>query len=199
MMNVSITDSIMTVATLVSRLLDPMGVIPAVTILGAERMGIHDFALWRMIGIIALVMVGPPLYLRRRLAKERGTGGWDIRNRAHRPKAIAALLLFGILNIILARVFGNASLGTLFIFYELWLVGFLVISLFWKISGHAGGIALAAGLIIRWYGWTWWPVVLLVPVMAWARVVTRDHTVGQVLTGVIYSLFLIIISNKFLI
>ena len=57
----------------------------------------------------------------------------------------------------------------------------------WKISGHASVAALATGLIIQWFGWYWWPILLIVPLVAWARVVRRDHTVGQVIAGAVYS------------
>lgn len=182
-------------ATLISRFLDPMWVVPVITILGAYESGLHNFGLWRIIVILALVMVAPPFLLRWKFMQQKGSSGWDINNRAHRPKALGALLLFGLFNIMLSWIFGNPTLGRLFIFYELWLVGFLVISLFWKISGHAGGMALATGLIILWYGWQWWPILLLVPLMGWARVVTKDHTVGQVITGALYSWLLLAITT----
>ncbi len=180
------------VGLLISRLLDPMWVVPAITVLGARRSGLEGSTFIRFLLILAVFMVGIPLLLRLRFAKDKGLSGWDIRNRAHRPKAIAALLIVGFLNVILARIFGNASLVKLFIFYELWLVGYLLISLKWKISGHAGGIAMATGLVIVWFGWSWWPVLLLVTLVGWARVVTNDHTVGQVIAGALYSWCLLI-------
>ncbi|MBI4066404.1 hypothetical protein HY411_01665 [Candidatus Gottesmanbacteria bacterium] len=183
------------VGLFISRLLDPMWVVPAVTILGAYESGLHNFTLWRIIVILALVMVAPPLLLRWRFTREKGSSGWDIKNRAHRPKALGAFLVFGLLNVMLAWVFGNPTFGRLFIFYELWLAGFFLISLVWKISGHAGGIALATGLVIQWFGWTWWPVLLLVPWTAWARVVTKNHTVWQVMAGALYSWGLIWLWN----
>lgn len=178
----------MTLALLISRLLDPLWVIPAVTMLGARRSGLEGFALIRFLLIITIFMVGIPLVLRILYRPS----GWDISNRAHRPKALVILLLLGIAYIILARIFGNAKLMHLFVLYELWMAGFFVISFFWKISGHAGGIALAVGLLIAWYGWDWWPILLLVPLMGWARVVSKNHTVAQVTAGVLYSWGLLI-------
>ena len=75
----------------------------------------------------------------------------------------------------------------LFGLFVVWFLGFFLISLFWKISGHAGSIALATGLIIFWYGWNWWPALSLVLLMGWARVATKDHTVSQVVGGALYS------------
>lgn len=172
----------MTLAILISRLLDPMWVIPAVTLLQAYPHGfLFSF-------VLIIVMLGIPLILR--LLYMRGRN-WDISTRADRPKAIAALLILGLINCLIATLWGNPNLTRLFIFYEVWMAGYLVISLFWKISGHAGGMTLATGLIIIWYGWSWWPLLLLIPLMGWARVVSKNHTVAQVFLGTVYSFILL--------
>ncbi len=178
----------MTLSLLISRLLDPLWVIPAITALGAYRSGLVGEALSRFLLIFAVFMVGIPLVLRLLYRPS----GWDISDRAHRPKALVILLLLGIVYIILARIFGNAKLMHLFVLYELWMAGFLVISFFWKISGHAGGIALAVGLLIVWYGWIWWPILFLVPLMGWARMVSKNHTIAQVTAGALYSWILLL-------
>lgn len=177
----------MTFALIVSHLLDPLWVMPAVTILNAYERGF-------MVTLVLMVfMLGIPLSLRL-LYKREYT--WDISTRADRPMAIAILLIIlGLVNITVAALWGNSSLISLLVLYELWMAGFLVISLFWKISGHAGGIALATGLVILWYGWAWWPIFLLVPLIGWARVVTKNHTIAQVIAGTAYS-FLFIVAYE---
>ncbi len=175
------------VGLLISRLLDPMWVMAIVTIVGAYRYGLYDERLWRFGWVVMLGIVLPQLLLRIQFSKIHAASGWDIKTLKHRPLVIGVLLMFGILNIFLARIFGNEQLGRLFLFYELWLLGFFLVSLVWKMSGHAGGIALATGLLIQWFGSNWWPILLLVPLMGWARVVTKNHTVGQVVVATLYS------------
>lgn len=60
-----------------------------------------------------------------------------------------------------------------------------VISLFWKISGHAGAIALTTVISVLILGVQWLPLLLLVPAVAWSRVVLRAHTVAQVVAGAV--------------
>lgn len=176
-------------AFIISRLLDPLWVIPAVTLLQAYTHGfLFSF-------VLMIVMLGIPLVLR--LLYNRS--GWDISQRSDRPKALALLLVLGLVNIVLAAVWDIPSLTHLFIVYEVWMAGFLIISLFWKISGHAGAITLATGLIIRWFGWNWWPVLILVPLMGWARVVTKNHTFLQVLIGTVYSWILLVVFDYWII
>jgi len=165
-------------ALLISRLFDPLWIIPAVTLLQVYKQGF----VFTVIVIIFMLVI--PLILRLLYMHGRN---WDISTRADRPKALVVLLVLGLLNIIIAALWGNPSLTRLFIFYEVWMAGYLAISMFFKISGHAGGITLAAGLLISWYGVAWWPVLLLVPLMGWARVVSKNHTVVQVIAAVLYT------------
>ncbi|WP_395400059.1 phosphatase PAP2 family protein [Arthrobacter sp. UC242_113] len=58
-----------------------------------------------------------------------------------------------------------------------------VISLFWKISGHAGAIALTTVIAVLILGVPWIPLLLLIPAVGWSRVVLRAHTVAQVVAG----------------
>ncbi|UKA54285.1 phosphatase PAP2 family protein [Arthrobacter sp. FW305-BF8] len=58
-----------------------------------------------------------------------------------------------------------------------------VISLFWKISGHAGAIALTTVIAVLILGAPWLPLLLLIPAVGWSRVVLRAHTVAQVVAG----------------
>ena len=175
-----------------------MWVMGGITIAGAYRYGLRETNFWRFALIVALVMVLPQLILRLIFSQRNQSSGWDIKTLKHRPLVIGVLLIFGILHIILARTYGNEHLMQLFLLYELWLLGFCLVSLIWKMSGHAGGMALATGLMILWYGWTWWPILLLVPLMGWARVVTRDHTVAQVIWGSLYSFVMVLVYTFYM-
>ncbi|HEX3732555.1 MAG TPA: phosphatase PAP2 family protein [Mycobacteriales bacterium] len=66
----------------------------------------------------------------------------------------------------------------------------LLITQWWKISLHAATSAGAAVVMQLLYGW---PLVLLWPLVAaicWSRVVLRDHTVAQILVGVLLGAIL---------
>lgn len=62
-----------------------------------------------------------------------------------------------------------------------------VVSLFWKISGHAGAIAASTAIAVLMLGAAWSPLLLLIPAVAWSRVVVRAHTVAQVVAGAFIS------------
>ena len=58
-----------------------------------------------------------------------------------------------------------------------------VISVFWKISGHAGAVALSTAIAVLMLGAPWIPLMLLIPAVCWSRVVLRAHTAAQVVMG----------------
>jgi membrane-associated phospholipid phosphatase len=65
---------------------------------------------------------------------------------------------------------------------------FLAITLSWKISAHAGTAALVATLTLLLYGPTLWPILFLVPLIAWSRVRLGRHTVAQTVAGAVLGM-----------
>lgn len=70
---------------------------------------------------------------------------------------------------------------------------FMAINLFWKISLHTAFITASVTVLIIVYGgvaaWT----VLLVPLVAWARIKMKRHNPAQVLTGSVLACFIVTI------
>ncbi|GHG50393.1 hypothetical protein GCM10012320_18990 [Sinomonas cellulolyticus] len=62
-----------------------------------------------------------------------------------------------------------------------------VVSLGWKISGHASAASSAAVAVPLLFGPPWWPLLLVVPAVCWARVVLRAHTLAQVVAGAVFG------------
>lgn len=178
-------------ASIVSRIFDPMVSMTAVLVLAFLRSG----ASWPVLLIWLIILVGPPTLLRLQAMKRAGLD-WDIKDRKRRIVPFVMLLLLILFDLILLMLFAPIALFQLFIFFFVWTLGFLFITAYvTKISGHAAGNALATGFMILWYGWQWWPVLLVVPLVSWARVVRRDHTVGQVMLGAVYSWGLLFVSR----
>jgi len=59
----------------------------------------------------------------------------------------------------------------------------LLITLRWKISGHSVAIASLAILVIHVMGQNFLPALLAIPLVAWARVRIRRHTLAQTIAG----------------
>ena len=97
--------------------------------------------------------------------------------------------LNGIMLLLGAPLFFFVS-GNSFSYYAIfyvWLVMFSVITLWWKISGHTGVFTLVFILLNHIFvGMLWW-LVILVPILAWSRVVLKKHTLFQVIGGILFS------------
>ncbi|MBI3386054.1 phosphatase PAP2 family protein [Candidatus Gottesmanbacteria bacterium] len=170
------------IPTIISRIFDPFAVLFIVFVI--IMWGTPVF-LPALLGMVVL-----PLVLFIVAWKTKFVSNWDITDRRERPKILWTLVII-------------EAVGT--IAFHLWpvvpilvsLVGFAIVTQFWKISGHAMAAAFATGTVIAQFGWDFWPVLLIVPLVAWARVVRRDHTVAQVVVGALYAWIFLILFNSF--
>ena len=183
------------IATLISRLFEPVVVLSVLILVALTRSGLEGYAYYRFISVFFFLMVLPPMAFLVWAVQTKKISNWDVGDRKQRVKALGLFLIFQVLNVVLTWIYGNVYLLHLMIFFLLWFLGFYLITLFWKISGHSGLTALGAVLIIQWFGPAWWPVLLAIPLVSWARVVRRDHTVGQVVGGVGYSIVILLLRK----
>ncbi|HHV72143.1 MAG TPA: hypothetical protein GXX38_05960 [Clostridia bacterium] len=63
------------------------------------------------------------------------------------------------------------------------------VNLFYKASGHAAGVAGPAVIYLFLYGLKALPVLILIPLIMWARVKEQEHSFGQTVVGAIISAF----------
>lgn len=174
-------------ATVISRIFEPAILFGIIFIIGAMRVGVGMVPSF----VWLCILLGPTLAYRFRV-KAREHLDWDIKDRKRRIKPLASLLMF------LGIATGAAwiidpRLLPIFSLFFLWAIGFFAVTALWtKISGHTATAAVATGFLISWYGWSWWPILLIVPFVGWARVVTKNHTVGQVIAGAFYSWILLV-------
>ncbi len=181
----------MALAHFISRVFEPSVVLLLFTI-GAVWTSTLTLS-GKVIFLIALLlcMFVPVMLLRVWAVKKGILGDWDVSKREQRPKALLVLLLLGFVNLIIVKIFGDGMLFRIFLVFYGWLLGFSLITLWWKISGHVGITTLAAGLMFHSLGIHYWPVLISVPLVGWSRVTTGNHTPSQVLGGAAYSFVII--------
>lgn len=166
------------IATVISRIFDPFIMFAAAFILLLSHTPVFVPA------FLSMVIVPFVLYL---VAwKTKFVANWDMSDRRERPKILWPLIM---IESICLYVFQLSSLIPILIV----IIIFAVITHFWKISGHAMAAALATGIMVTRFGWVWWPVLLIVPLVGWARVVRKDHSLLQVFAGAAYSWFLLVV------
>lgn len=174
----------MILAKIISRVFEPMVVLTIIVLLGGLRSGLTGNSLicycLLLVSLILLVF----LY---RLKLKKGGVNWDVSERKKRIKPLLLLILVLVAVFWLMGKFNNLFLTGEFFPILIWTVGFFLITLVYKISGHVSVLTLVCTLVIRWYGPGFWPVYLTIPLLAWSRVKLKAHSVGQVIAGFLYS------------
>jgi membrane-associated phospholipid phosphatase len=152
----------------------------------------RSIVLWLAL-VIPLLVVPPLIYLLWLV--HRGTIE-DIympnRKTRLRPLAVLMVWLLGCLGLI--RYWEAPPVVESFVLAATILVGILsLVTLFWKISFHGAAISAAATTTVMVAGSYAWPVVLLVPLVGWARVRLKRHTLRQVIYGSLVGVLIALI------
>ncbi len=144
--------------------------------------------LWQTPSFIpaGICMVLVPFVLFVVAVKTKYISNWDVSDRKERPKILWPLVIIELVCVGIFQLYSFLPIVAI-------LTGFVVITHFWKISGHAMCAALASGILVKTFGISLWPVLLIVPLVCWARVVRRDHTLLQVFAGSAYAFLNIIL------
>ena len=110
--------------------------------------------------------------------------GFDLPRREERAPFIAVNLIGNGLGYLLLRALNApASLSALLLVYVALGVTMMTISLFWKISLHAGGVGGFATALTWLFGPAWALTFLAIPLVGWARVYRQRHNWAQVAVG----------------
>ena len=139
---------------------------------------------WRLLFISTFfTSIGPMLYVFWLYASDR-ISDLDMSVRAERETVFSTFVVFyligaGVLWLLHApRVLIATMLGY---FAATLVVGY--ITRYWKISTHALGITAPLVALTLLYGRQTLPFLVLIPMVCWARVYLKAHTLAQVVAG----------------
>lgn len=175
-------------AHIATRILDPL--VFVCIFLGA--LCIRSHASLSYLGIyfsdLIVLILFPALAVLYFFQKKHLLADWDVSNRKERIRLFIVLSALFFPGVSLVVLFGN-NVFTIYtwVIYA-WFLGHLLVTLFWKQSGHTGMATLVLGIFFVWYGMRVVPFFFLVPFIAWTRIVLGKHTVFQTIGGSIYSL-----------
>lgn len=121
------------------------------------------------------------LYL---FARSGATSGIDVPERESRPLPFAmAIVSYSIGSLLLVITHSPVLLTAFMMCYFVNTAVMALISLMWKISIHAAGIAGPAIILIYALGAAALPFLLLIFPVAWARISLKAHTAMQIAAG----------------
>jgi hypothetical protein len=133
------------------------------------------------------LLVIPPLAYVVWLVRKGELADIHMPDRRSRIKPLAVILGWSITCLLLLYGWGAPPV---LIFVVLATLGYMMVmsavTVFWKISFHSSAVAAAASVGIMATGvTTGWSLIALtlIPVVVWARIRLRRHTLGQVMAG----------------
>lgn len=187
-------------ARIISRFLSPHYVAgPLLLVLALGDSTPWVWGLIWAVGIGLLTLVAPLLILKREL-RRGGISDWHISNRKERLRPIPVILSLLVVTVplVLLIVFRGPRLLVVGTVIALILVLFnLLVTLGWKISQHVSSIAASATLVTATLGVGALPVLLLIPLVAWARVKVNAHTVMQTVAGGVVGVAITLVTLRF--
>lgn len=175
----------MRLAAFISQVTEPMVLVAVIVVLGAWQHGIRGISFVSFmvyVGLLFLASLGLRIFAVHKLKTN-----WDISDREKRVKSLVPFV--GICAVFFSCIFfwrnsGLIQFGMTLIF---WMVGFVLITLRTKISGHLAILTLVLGYATSWYGYMFLPAVVILPFVAWSRLVLKRHTMIEVIGGILYS------------
>ncbi len=180
-------------AFIISRIFDPPVVMGLLLTVASFLSGMRGVSLVIFLTLLYGFILGVPFIMFLWLLKTGRISDWDMKKRKERIAPLFIMVGLVAADIAVVKFFGNTFLLRLFLLCFFWLLGFSLITLFFKISGHTSIATLAAGLLFFWYGLPALVFFLIPPLVGWARVIGKKHTSNQVIAGAAYSTILLYI------
>ena len=175
-------------ARILSTIFNPFLTALALFVILAHISATDTVDFWRLLFLsTAFTSIGPMLYVFWLYSTDR-ISDLDMSVRRERELVFSTFVVFyllGALALWLAhapRLMIAAMLGY---FASTFVVGY--ITRFWKISTHAIGITAPLVALTMLYGRQPLPFLVLIPMVCWARVYLKAHTIAQVVAGAVLA------------
>lgn len=171
------------IAEIISKIIGPFLWMPILLILLIFKTGLSLDQIKILLPLLIFLLVVIPftyLFIALRLD---WVSKWDLPKKEERRPILILLFVCAVTALLFIKNFGNGLILDLYIL--LMIIGFItsLVTFFWKISIHMVLDTTGVLLINFLFGWVFWPLFLLIPVVAWARLKLKRHTPAQLLAG----------------
>lgn len=181
------------IALFISTLFEPMVLIFLLALFGGRQGGLTGVS-WIVYVVSLLFFVGFVAGMRLFFQRKDKTN-WDVSDRKKRFVPLVFLIIFfGIQYVVVSNV-DIPILSSLFLLLFLWSIGFFLMTLTIKLSGHLSILTLVVLQMMSWYGFSLLPLILCIPLVSWSRIYLKRHTVLEVIAGISYASILFFLSS----
>ncbi len=139
---------------------------------------------WRFAALYVGLAIATPIFYLLWLLRKGAVSDLDVQIRAERWRPLLAAQFGMVVALALFLLYGAPPLmvalaGGLLVYTAL----AFAITLWWKISMHAAAAAAIVALLVAQVGAPAAPLLAGIPLMAWARVRLKRHTLAQTIAG----------------
>jgi membrane-associated phospholipid phosphatase len=177
-------------ARILSTIFNPFLTALALFVLLAHSPATDTLDFWRLAFMTTFFSsIGPMLYIFWLYSSDR-IADLDMSDRFERERVFGTCVVFYLIGTValwlthspklLIATMGGYTLSTIVVQY---------ITRYWKISTHAIGITAPLVVLCLLYGREPLPFLVLIPMVCWARVYLRAHSVMQVIAGAALATF----------
>ena len=141
--------------------------------------------------IFTLQVIMPQLYLY--IGPKLGwITSWEMNDREERKSFFILILILSLISLSIIYLIGTDLLLNLSLILLALLILLLIITRYWKISLHTA-FNTGATLVINYlFNWKLSLLYLTIPLIYWARLKLKRHTVSQLFSGIVVALVIIL-------
>ena len=181
-----------TLARLVSNILNPFVVaVTALALVAFQATATAaDAFLWIAFSIAISVL--PVVVVVIFLVRRKKLDGFFSNPREQRNSVYLLASVLGIIDCALYwYLHAPRLLSVLFTAGLIAVIIFMAINYYWKISLHTAFVTGAVVVLVIIFGWKALFAVALIPLVAWSRIVLKQHTMPQVIAGGLLSVVIV--------
>lgn len=151
-----------------------------------------EAVLWSVVSLIFVLLISLYILIGVRL---KVFTNFDVSKREQRVFLFPVILAAGIV-FLFSLIYFNGPRSLLYaLAYFIISVGILgIVTLKIKASVHVGALTAAIISSIYFFGDRYLFLLILIPIMAWARIIERRHTLRETVVGFLLGLFLALIG-----
>ena len=177
----------------VSNIINP----PLVSVLGivlmASYLGTSEAYTWAAV-FVSIVVIVPTSYVYL-LLRQGKIENFHIPNRENRKKPYLVIIGSNLVGVMLMVLFQAPFLLIAFgIMGVMQSTLLYFVNMYWKISGHTTAISGLSVFLVAALGWSLAPILVMVPLVAWARIRTYSHTFWQTFAGILTGTSFILLT-----
>jgi len=174
-------------AHFISFIFGPIFLWPLILFLIVFNSGLPILQQQKILQIVFILQIFMPLVLFIIALLMRIISDFDISQKEERYLPMVVFSELSVINLMLVRLYGNDLLFNFFLLLFLIIIINVLITIFWKISSHATINIVAIVLINYFFHWQYPYLFLSLPVIFWARLYLKRHTIAQLIGGFIIN------------